>query len=274
MLTQTNTKSVWDGPDRKFRILRRLALESISGLGAAFIAAPIIMMIDKAVVQKASGTFTIMASLKETSLTLIKNPIKFIFKKEFMWIWFVYGSTYMTANSIDSLCKINHYNDVLPKLIGITAVNMTASILKDRAFAYYYGQKSSSRVGMISMLIWMVRDVLTIAGGFVLPSKLSYLFQKTGLEDSTAKKITQFTVPITSQILLTPIHLMGYDHYNFPGRTLGQRVAYIKGIYPSTLGIRMMRMGTAYGIGGINNQSFRNSLISRFEGKNWNTSYS
>ena len=273
MTEYNQNQSAWQNSDKTQRIFRRIGLDWVSGVCAAFTAAPVIMMIDKAVVQKSGGSATISASIKESMLSLMKNPIRFILKKEFLWIMFVYGSTYMAANSIDSLCKIYHKSDLFPKLIGVTAVNMTASILKDRAFAYSYGNKVMNKVGLVSMMLWLVRDVLTVAGAFVLPSRLAYLFQKTGMDQKTSQKVTQMTLPVTFQIALTPIHLLGYDHYNFATRKFGERLTYIRGVYPSTLAIRMVRMGTAYGIGANNNSTFRHALISRFEGEDWNKSY-
>lgn len=273
MSLEKKVDSPWNGPDRVSRICRRISLDWICGLGAAFTAAPIIMAIDKAVVQNTSGTQTIFASLKETTSFLIKNPLKFIASREFRWIFLVYGATYMAANSIDSLCKINQTSDVLPKLVGVTAVNMTASVLKDRAFAYYYGKKVSNKVGRISMMLWLLRDILTMAGAFVLPSRLASIMQKAGVEENSARKITQFALPVSFQVMLTPLHLMGYDFFNHKDRKMTERVGHLKSVYFGSVGIRMVRMGAAYGIGGNNNYKFRNYFISQFEGKDWNKNY-
>jgi len=53
---------------------------------------------------------------------------------------------------------------------------MTMSILKDRAFAYYFGSNMKGKVGVASMGLWLIRDVLTMAGAFILPAKLSAMF--------------------------------------------------------------------------------------------------
>lgn len=267
------SESAWNGPDRHTRLMKRIGLDCISGLLAAFTAAPIIMAVDKAVVQNTAGTKTISASIKETSLSLLKNPLKFFTSREFIWILFVYGSTYMTANSIDSICKVNHQSDVIPKLVGVTAVNMTASVFKDRAFAYYYGKKVSNKVGIVSMGFWLLRDVLTMAGAFVLPSRLASIMADNGVDKNTARKVTQFALPVGFQIMLTPLHLIGYDIYNFKDRKLAERMTHLKLIYLPTVGIRMIRMGAAYGVGGNNNYKLRNYFISKIEGENWDKSY-
>jgi hypothetical protein len=266
-------QSRWNGAEKRNRIFRRIRQDCIAGIFAAFSAAPIIMAVDKAVVQKTSGTATFTQSFKDTFTKLLKTPHRFIFSREFAWIFLVYSSTYCAANSIDSLCKINNTSDVIPKLIGVTAVNMTASILKDRAFAYYYGKKVSNPVGAISILLWLFRDVLTMAGAFVLPSRVAKLLQERKMEENKAKKITQFALPMSFQLVLTPFHLLGYDFYNYKDRSFSERVAYLSPQYISTVGVRMIRMGAAYGIGGVNNIRFRNYFISKYEGEDWDKSY-
>jgi hypothetical protein len=272
-MTSTTESNYWSGPEKTGRIMRRILCDCASGLLAALTVSPIMMTVDKAVVESASGNKTLLRSVKGTVLGIVKAPLRFVCSREFMWIFFVYGSTYMTANSIDSVCKISHTSDTIPKLVGVTAVNMTASIMKDRAFAYYFGRKVSNKVGSISLLLWLLRDVLTIAAAFVIPSRASKYFQEQGVSKEKADKSSLFAFPVLFQFILTPIHLLGYDFYNFKTRTMKERIGYLRPTYLSTVGIRMIRMGGAYGIGGVNNKQFRNNFISRFEGAGWDSSY-
>jgi len=50
-----------------------------------------------------------------------------------LWLYTVYAGTYTSANSVDAFCKHYGYNEVYPKLGIVFMVNMTLSILKDRA---------------------------------------------------------------------------------------------------------------------------------------------
>ena len=50
---------------------------------------------------------------------------------------------------------------------------------------------------------------------------------------------------------------MGYDFYYNPNRSLLNRGIEIIKIYPSTVSLRMLRMGSAYGIGGLSNNYWR-----------------
>ncbi len=159
--------------NRYSKMLRRVGLDCVTGILAALTVSPIMLTVDKAVVEKTNGKRTLMQSVKKSMKFLIFSPLKYVRSKEFLWIFGVYGPTYMCANSIDSVCKITHTNDIIPKLIGVTAVNMTMSILKDRAFAYYFGSSNKGKVTVVSMGLWLLRDVLTMAGAFVIPSRLS-----------------------------------------------------------------------------------------------------
>ncbi len=120
-------------------------MDSLAGCLAAFTVTPIMLTVDKAVVERIRGTKTLTQSILSTFKQMAFTPLKFIFSREFKWIFAVYGSTYLTANSLDSLCKIHRVSEsteIAAKLIGVTAINMTMSILKDRAFAYYFGTKT------------------------------------------------------------------------------------------------------------------------------------
>lgn len=114
-------------------------MDSIAGLVSAILVSPIMYSIDKAVIEKTDRNLPINKSVANTLKKMVGNPLKFFTNKKYLWIVAVYGPTYIAANSIDSLCKIYKTNDLMPKLFGVTAVNMLMSILKDRAYAVYFG---------------------------------------------------------------------------------------------------------------------------------------
>ena len=204
---------------------------------------------------------------------MAKTPLKTLKSKEFRYTYLVYGSTYIANNTVDSLCKIYHKNDVIPKLFGVTLINTITSLMKDNVFANSFGVSKAARVSNMILLVWLFRDVLTMAGAFVVPPRLGKLFEKQGMEEDNARKTAQMLSPILFQLFLTPVHLLGFDMHNFPKHTVMQRAKDIAKVYPSTCSIRMVRMGSAYGIGGVNNINFRNGFISRYEGEDWNNNY-
>ncbi len=66
------------------------------------------------------------------------------------------------------------------KLFGTTAVNMSASLVKDVTFAKMFGKQVSkaasetaARVPAATYMIFLARDTLTIAGGFTVPPIVS-----------------------------------------------------------------------------------------------------
>lgn len=179
----------------------------------------------------------------------------------------------MAANSIDSISK--HYNlfqnsTNYLQLFGVTFVNMFLSILKDRAFAKIYG-KEVTKVPITSLGIWFIRDVLTIAAAFTLPSVAAEIISnKFNLSKSLCLNSTQFGCPILLQLVSTPLHLIGYDMCFNLKSNIWQRAHFLQQNYLPSTSIRMVRMMSAYGIGGINNRLLRNKFISSFEGPNWN----
>lgn len=269
-MTSTNLKL----NDKNFCLKKRLLNDSISGLGAAFTVSPIMKIVDISVTRGQSGKSSMFASVLEMTKDLFKSPHKFILSKNFAWIFNVYGSTYVANNTIDSLCKVYNINDILPKLIGVTAINMSTSIAKDAAFAKYFGTKAPGKVPTSSLFIWFIRDVLAIAAAFLIPERLSKYMQNNMSYDKTnADRIAQFASPVGLQAVFTPIHLLGLDFYNVNESKGSDRAKRIAKNYPKALPLRFVRMAGAYGIGGLNNKSFRNYLHTKSEGSNWDKNY-
>lgn len=229
--------------------------------------------VDKAVVENAAGKSSLSSSVARTAKEIALNPLVYLSSFEFRWVLMVYGSTYMANNAVESICKMNHANDTLPKLVGVTLVNMIASISKDKAFALRFGASSKEPMRPISILVWVVRDVLTISGAFVFPSRVAKVLETQGIDGHLARNLSQLLCPIAFQTFLTPIHLLGLDYYNNPGDLFSLRIARIARLYPFTTFIRMIRMGSAYGIGGVSNSNLRQFFHSKTEGAEWNLHY-
>ena len=259
---------------KQINIGRRLLLESVAGLGAAFTVTPIIKIVDISVTTGQSGKAPIWTTAFNFCKTMVFKPHQFVTSKYFGWIYLVYSSTYISNNCIDSICKIFHISDFFPKLFGVTAVNMVTSIMKDAAFAKYFGTKAPSNIPLASYLIWFVRDMLSIAAAFLIPARVSAYYQKNkGTPKNKADNVAQFAVPMGMQVFLLPVHLLGLDIYNNNKSPTIDRAKRILKNYPQALPLRFVRMASAYGIGGVNNKSFRNSLMTHYEGKDWDKKY-
>ena len=59
--------------------------------------APILSVIDKAIVQKAAGTHSIVQSSLESVVNIARNPVGFIKSPVFLLMWGVYAATYTTG---------------------------------------------------------------------------------------------------------------------------------------------------------------------------------
>ena len=246
--------------NKRSSLFVKLLIDLFSGAFAAFSVTPIILAVDKAVVQNMSGQDSIISSLYSTLNEMVQSPMDFIQTKQFLWVFLVYSSTYISANSITTLCARLKINNIVPKLIGVSAVNIYCGILKDMAFARYFGKSNSDPVGQISKSIWLVRDILTICAGFIVPDLMTKVLSNMGLSKTKGEKISQMVCPVLFQLFLTPIHLLGYDFHNNPNIDLLTRLFNIITVYKEVIGARFLRMGGAFGLGGINNTMVKKNL--------------
>ena len=92
--------------NKKANILTKLGIASCIGLTSGAAVSPFIAMVDRAIIENISGKNSQWASLGKSIKTFARGPLSFLMsKKEVRWVWFVYGNTYLSANSIDIYCK-------------------------------------------------------------------------------------------------------------------------------------------------------------------------
>jgi hypothetical protein len=106
----------------------------------------------------------------------------------------------------------------MTKLFGTTVVNMSASLVKDVTFAKLFGKKTEKAAGRVppsTYCIFLMRDTLTIAGGFTVPPIVSgMLLGTTGMEKKSSDKVAQLISPMGMQLICTPLHLLALNMYN------------------------------------------------------------
>ncbi len=118
-------------------------------------------------------------------------------------------------------------------------------------------EKAAQKVPPATYCIFILRDTLTMAGGFTLPPLMSgYLTNKFGFEEKVSFRIAQLATPAALQLVCTPLHLIALNMYNEKGVTAAQRLATVKKTLLSSTLIRMLRFSMAYGIGVISNKFF------------------
>ena len=80
-------------------------IDIASALTASFFVAPFITVIDRSIIENASGKRVLKEGIKAGFSELFTKPHKFYVRREFRLIWTVYGGTYISANATDSVCK-------------------------------------------------------------------------------------------------------------------------------------------------------------------------
>lgn len=223
--------------------------------------APVVATVDVAVVENAAGRNTLRQSILRSMNSIVFSPGMYVRSFEFRWISGIYFSTYVANNLVELFCGQKGTSTVLPKLIFVTLANMLTTMWKDAAFAPRFGGKIGERVGIPTHLVWTLRNVLTIAAAFEVPALLAARLRRAGLSAGVSANLSQFLSPILGQVILTPIHLLGLDLFNFPKAGWLDKARRIKGLYKYNTLVRMVRMGGAYGIGGVTNNFLQRNLI-------------
>lgn len=260
-------------------------------VGVSLGITPFITVVDKAIVQRAAGSHTILSSSRESLLTIARNPVAFVKSPMFFMMWGVYASTYATANSLKTIVEHEEYhrqsteealqhtrpssaqrsareNNTYGKMgifLGTTVVNSGTSLLKDRAYAKMFGTTgAATSFPLITYGLWATRDLMVVGSSFILPEIVGkQLEAHTSLEKADALRISQLTVPIATQFLAGPCQLLGLDFYNRPLANMShaeaaiERTRFLARGFSSIVAARVARIFPAYSIGGVYNTKFR-----------------
>ena len=264
----------------------KLAGDAVVGTGVTLLMAPVLTVIDKAIAQRAAGTHTLAQSSLQTIQSMISRPAAFARNPAFLYVWAVYASTYTTANSLKTL--VEHQEQSSSKtastqdqnraalgpmgvFLGTSFANSGASVLKDRAFAFMFSPESASttiarKVPMASYGLWMSRDLIGVGSSFILPDLIASKLSVSNPEDMKRNRdVAQFCVPVATQLVAGPLHLLGLDLFNRPMQDmpikhrLMERVAFLSNGFTAIVGARVARIIPGYGFGGVLNANLRDS---------------
>lgn len=181
-----------------------LSTDVAIAFGSAVIASgmvtPIILTIDKAVVQAAAGERKLLSALINGTTSFLRRPHRMFLSFPSLLVWSVYGATYFAANLLDIYNERNGVTGQkasMSKLFGTTAVNMSASLVKDVTFAKMFGKQVKDAAAQAhkvvppaTYMIFLARDTLTIAGGFTLPPLVSNAISSAwGIQKTSSDKI-------------------------------------------------------------------------------------
>ncbi|RKK42628.1 hypothetical protein BFJ66_g10389 [Fusarium oxysporum f. sp. cepae] len=163
-------------------------------------------------------------------------------------VWVLYAVTFGTANATETVAsRLKSTTISSLSFIPISLVNVPLGIWKDLKLAQIYSAQPTERakvrqvvkrVSRASMTAFLIRDSATMFGSFTLPTLLASAVPDSVFASPHGKIMaTQTTVPILSQIVSTPVHLLGLDYYNRNGgATVVERLSRIRAdIMPATV---------------------------------------
>lgn len=256
--------------------------------GVTLGVAPFMTVVDKAIVQRANGSHSILSSAAESLKGMARNPIAYTKSPMFLMMWGVYGLTYATANSLKTITEHQEHSrktqesrqgiassssssaGKMAVFSGTALVNSASSLLKDKAYAKMFGTSTASSMPTITYALWATRDLMVVGSSFILPELVGKkLEQDYDMNKDDALKVSQLTVPIATQFLAGPVQLLGLDFYNRPLSNLGyaeaavERTRFLANGFWSVVGARVARIFPAYSIGGVFNTKFRDAWRDR-----------
>mgnify|MGYP003327204715 CR=1 FL=1 len=150
---------------------------------------------------------------------MILKPRTALMTRAYAMMTGVYAATYLAANTIDTVATRQRYSQkthVAATLIGTTAVNASACIAKDVAFAKMYGGSGAGKKAMpfASYGLFLSRDLITIFSSFTLPKMLAKGMSSSGAMDPvSAQACAQMVSPVAMQGVCAPVHLLALNMY-------------------------------------------------------------
>ncbi|CAK7211763.1 hypothetical protein SCUCBS95973_001229 [Sporothrix curviconia] len=275
----------------------RVAADAASGFTAASLVAPFIAIIDRSIMENASGANTLAGSLRSSFATLFRHPQQILLGKPFFLICLLYGGTYFTANVVDTASSTAHNRPAshvtagAAKFAASSTANVGICIYKDQVFVRMFGPPGAipRPVPMPSYFLFALRDCMTIFASFNIPPRLGpFLNERLGMGDSAAanslvrgisgQTVAQFAAPALTQFISTPAHLLGLDLYNRAWQQAGSaaaggstqitwsdRFAAVRKNWFVSSVARIGRIVPAYGVGGVVNMKMRKALMTELE---------
>ncbi|CAM9582487.1 unnamed protein product [Ectocarpus sp. 6 AP-2014] len=225
----------------------RLVSDFAAASMASLMVSPFISIVDRAIIQSASGSMGMKASVVQGFRVLATKPALFLARPDFICTFCLYGATYLAANTISTMADEFSRSDTMPKFLGTTAINMPGSIAKDQALTKIFGVVgSAAKVPAASFALFTVRDVATMAAAFTLPTPMSTKMQQDfGVDSGMADVTSQLVSPGLVQLFSTPDSFM------------------------PAIAMRVARIGVAFGVGGLGNTSIRNKLHGAIANSAW-----
>ncbi|KAB2103497.1 hypothetical protein AG0111_0g8416 [Alternaria gaisen] len=262
---------------------------------------PILTVIDRSVVENAApANQLLLSTLRTNILNSVRRPRLLFATKPFLYMWTLYAATYTTANAVESIGTALTAGADRILISSITfistcLVNVPLGVWKDMRFVQTYGRsveqvKFSKMVGNTRPVAsptrstsparatrssrtvaatFLFRDAITIFGSISLPPMLSSAVSAPDPlipDPSTKNAAIQIFTPVLSQVVATPLHLLGLDFYTSPESSSVERTQRIKSALLPTTAIRCARIIPAFGIGMVMNTWLRDCFHGQVRG--------
>ena len=172
----------------------------------------------------------------------------------------VYTSTYAVANWTQSYYDVTTgQSPGVMKALTTTAINAPACMWKDAHYARMFGSGAAPArpFPVLSLFLFLVRDLLSMYFSFSLPTVVAQAIP------SISPNVATVLCPVTSQLVISVIHIYAFDVYNRPSAPAASRALVIRQRYQETVGVRMCRVLVAYGMGSLLNTHVRADLHTR-----------
>lgn len=234
-------------------------------------------MLYRAVVEKLAHGQPLLCGLQRSIAAALRNPTKFFVSRPFGICWALYASTYVTANGSQTVSKELDLGAADSATFASTMlVNVPLGIWKDTRFAQIFGKRQTLghkgnltpvRFSGTATGTFLLRDAVTIFGSFTMaPALTAAIPDSMAASNHTKYLITQMTVPVFSQLVAAPVHLLGLDFHNRQHEvSLADRFKAIKGDLLGATVIRCVRIIPAFGVGCIVNTELQSSFHRQIE---------
>ncbi|KAL7911625.1 hypothetical protein GGI35DRAFT_295015 [Trichoderma velutinum] len=274
-MTSTSAQSKPQSKWNTDRLAQRLGADATSAACAGALIAPIITIIDRSIMENASGRNSLAASIRSSLRTLFTRPQALFFSRPCALVFALYGGTYMTANSLDTVTSTMTNGPAASvtsgpgKFAASSAANVGLCVYKDQVFVRLFGPPGAvpRPVPLPSYILFTMRDCLTIFASFNLPPLLAP-WMDSRLSESMRRYVSgltaaQFIAPASVQLFSTPVHLLGLDMYNRPDGGWRQRWQVVRSNWLISTAARMCRIIPAFGVGGVVNMKTRRRLMEK-----------
>ena len=245
--------------------------------------------------EKSSHNQPLLPAFRRHLWYSITQPTTFLTSRPSLLVWSLYAATFTTANASETI--LNQVFPHIDRAIAGTTtfvstflVNTSIGIWKDIKFAQLFGHRTSAdksadaktakpgqatgvptgapaniartvrrSIPLATYSAFLFRDGLTIFGSFNLAPMVSAIIPDFVASNDYLKiLVAQLGIPALTQLICTPIHLLGLDLYKrAPPLPARDRLNRVSRDWIGASLLRMCRIIPAFGIGGFANTEGR-----------------